>query len=179
VSACSDLASPVVWTYHYFLPKIPIRNGRNLWLCGRNRRNIILWSLISSCDQVRMVRTLYFFNFDLFLKMLDVWFHLPYFGLVTIGVCPDTRHGISGFRRALTILSESSVPVIFIIQLLYGFRVWMAWSKHAGMLRELRKARETRAEGVFGWPDPNTGFDQSEHALYTCYFIIQYTDLEG
>jgi hypothetical protein len=26
---------------------------------------------------------------------------------------------------------------------------------------------------VFGWPDPNTGFDQSEHALYTCYFIIQ------
>jgi cellulose synthase/poly-beta-1,6-N-acetylglucosamine synthase-like glycosyltransferase len=23
------------------------------------------------------------------------------------------------------------------IQLLYGFRVWMAWSKHAGMLREL------------------------------------------
>jgi hypothetical protein len=33
------------------------------------------------------------------------------------------------------------------IQLLYGFRVWMAWSKHAGMLRELRKARETRDEG--------------------------------
>jgi hypothetical protein len=25
---------------------------------------------------------------------------------------------------------------------------------------------------VFGWPDPNTCFDQSEHALYTCYFII-------
>ena len=25
---------------------------------------------------------------------------------------------------------------------------------------------------MFGWPDPNTGFDQSEHALYTCYFII-------
>ena len=25
---------------------------------------------------------------------------------------------------------------------------------------------------VFGWPDPNTGFNQSEHALYTCYFII-------
>ena len=24
---------------------------------------------------------------------------------------------------------------------------------------------------VFGWPDPNMGFDQSEHALYTCYFI--------
>ena len=24
---------------------------------------------------------------------------------------------------------------------------------------------------VFGWPDPNTGSDQSEHALYTCYFI--------
>ena len=24
---------------------------------------------------------------------------------------------------------------------------------------------------VFGWPDPNTGFDQSEHAL--CYFIIE------
>jgi hypothetical protein len=23
---------------------------------------------------------------------------------------------------------------------------------------------------VFGWLDPNTGFDQSEHALYTCYF---------
>jgi hypothetical protein len=71
-----------------------------------------------------MVRTLYFFNFDLFLKMLD-GSHLPYFGLVTIGVCPDTRHGISGFRRAWTILSESSVPVIFIIQLLYGFRVWI------------------------------------------------------
>jgi hypothetical protein len=33
------------------------------------------------------------------------------------------------------------------IQLLYGFRVWMAWFGHAGMLRELRKARETRAEG--------------------------------
>ena len=25
---------------------------------------------------------------------------------------------------------------------------------------------------MFGWLDPNTGFDQSEHALYTCYFII-------
>ena len=25
---------------------------------------------------------------------------------------------------------------------------------------------------VFRWPDPNTGFDQSEHALYTCYFIM-------
>ena len=25
---------------------------------------------------------------------------------------------------------------------------------------------------MFGWPDPNTGFDQSEHALYTSYFII-------
>jgi hypothetical protein len=24
---------------------------------------------------------------------------------------------------------------------------------------------------VFGWSDPNTGFDQSEHALHTCYFI--------
>ena len=24
---------------------------------------------------------------------------------------------------------------------------------------------------VFGWPDPNMGFDQSEHALYSCYFI--------
>ena len=29
---------------------------------------------------------------------------------------------------------------------------------------------------VFGWPDPNTGFNQSEHALYTCYFI---TSLRG
>ena len=28
---------------------------------------------------------------------------------------------------------------------------------------------------VFGWPDPNTGFDQSEHASYTCYFIIHDT----
>ena len=28
---------------------------------------------------------------------------------------------------------------------------------------------------VFGWPDPNTGFDQSEHALYACYFIISNT----
>ena len=25
---------------------------------------------------------------------------------------------------------------------------------------------------VFGWPDPNTAFGQSEHALYTCYSII-------
>ena len=25
---------------------------------------------------------------------------------------------------------------------------------------------------VFGWPDPNTGFNQSEHALYTCYFVL-------
>ena len=24
---------------------------------------------------------------------------------------------------------------------------------------------------VFGRPDPNTGFNQSEHVLYTCYFI--------
>ena len=32
-------------------------------------------------------------------------------------------------------------------QLLYGFCVWMAWSKHAGKLRELKKASETRAEG--------------------------------
>jgi hypothetical protein len=30
----------------------------------------------------------------------------------------------------------------FIKQLLYGFRVWMAWSKHLGMLLELRKARK-------------------------------------
>ena len=28
---------------------------------------------------------------------------------------------------------------------------------------------------VFGWPDRNTGFDQSEHALYTCYFITFFT----
>ena len=28
---------------------------------------------------------------------------------------------------------------------------------------------------VFGWPDRNTGFDQSEHALYTCYFIILFS----
>ena len=27
-------------------------------------------------------------------------------------------------------------------QLLYGFRVWMAWSKHAGKLRGLKKARK-------------------------------------
>ena len=27
---------------------------------------------------------------------------------------------------------------------------------------------------VFGWPDPNTGFNQSEHALYICYFITLY-----
>jgi hypothetical protein len=32
---------------------------------------------------------------------------------------------------------------------------------------------------VFGWPDPNTGFDQSEHALYTCYFIIHYLVLNS
>ena len=24
---------------------------------------------------------------------------------------------------------------------------------------------------VFGWPDPNTAVDQSDHALCTCYFI--------
>jgi hypothetical protein len=30
---------------------------------------------------------------------------------------------------------------------------------------------------VFGWPDPNTGFDQSEHALYTCYFIKKFLAL--
>ena len=30
----------------------------------------------------------------------------------------------------------------------------------------------------FGWPDPNTGFDQSEHALYTCYFISLITKSE-
>ena len=24
----------------------------------------------------------------------------------------------------------------------------------------------------FGWPVANTGFEQSEYALYTCYFII-------
>lgn len=30
---------------------------------------------------------------------------------------------------------------------------------------------------MFGWPDPNTGFDQSEHALYTCYFITLLTSL--
>ena len=28
---------------------------------------------------------------------------------------------------------------------------------------------------VFGWPDPNTSFNQSEHALYTCYFITLIT----
>ena len=37
--------------------------------------------------------------------------------------------------------------IFYINQLLYGFRVWMAWSKHAGKLQKLRKARETRAEG--------------------------------
>ena len=25
---------------------------------------------------------------------------------------------------------------------------------------------------MFGYSDPNTGIDQSEHAWYTCYFII-------
>ena len=28
---------------------------------------------------------------------------------------------------------------------------------------------------VFGWPDPNTGFNQSEYELYTCYFITSIT----
>ena len=38
----------------------------------------------------------------------------------------------------------------FIKQLLYGFLVWMAWSKHLGMLLELRKARKiTRLRLVF------------------------------
>ena len=32
---------------------------------------------------------------------------------------------------------------------------------------------------VFGWPDPNTGFDQSEHALYTCYFTKICPKFEG
>ena len=27
---------------------------------------------------------------------------------------------------------------------------------------------------VFGWPDPNTAFDQPEHALYTCYFMNKF-----
>ena len=25
---------------------------------------------------------------------------------------------------------------------------------------------------VFGWPDPNMAFGQSEHTLHTCYFIL-------
>jgi hypothetical protein len=38
----------------------------------------------------------------------------------------------------------------FIKQLFYGFRVWMAWSKHLGMLLELRKASKiTRLWLVF------------------------------
>jgi hypothetical protein len=57
-------------------------------------------------------------------------------------------------KTALYIISRKihgclEIPDLFLvlnIQLLYGFRVWI-------------------------WPDPNTGFDQSEHALYTCYFI--------
>ena len=32
---------------------------------------------------------------------------------------------------------------------------------------------------MFGWPDPNTGFNQSEYALYTCYFIIHYLVLDS
>ena len=30
---------------------------------------------------------------------------------------------------------------------------------------------------VFGWPDPNTAFGQSEHALYSCYFILLFSTL--
>jgi hypothetical protein len=41
----------------------------------------------------------------------------------------------------------TKIIINIVIQLLYGFRIWMARSKHAGMLRESRKARETRAEG--------------------------------
>jgi hypothetical protein len=40
------------------------------------------------------------------------------------------------------IQTRKTIVLLFIKQLLYGFRVWLAWSKHAGMLRELRKARE-------------------------------------
>ena len=29
---------------------------------------------------------------------------------------------------------------------------------------------------VFGWPDSNTDFDQSEQAFYTCYFTIPVLD---
>ena len=39
----------------------------------------------------------------------------------------------------ISLLQEQS-KIWRIEQLLYGFRVWMAWSKHEGMLRELRKA---------------------------------------
>jgi hypothetical protein len=37
----------------------------------------------------------------------------------------------------------------FIKQLLYGFRVWMDWSKHLGMLLELRKARKIAGRYLF------------------------------
>jgi hypothetical protein len=45
---------------------------------------------------------------------------------------------------------KTSCCCYFIKQLLYGFRVWMASSKHLGMLLELRKARKiTRLRLVF------------------------------
>jgi hypothetical protein len=45
---------------------------------------------------------------------------------------------------------KTSCCCYFIKQLLYGFRVWMASSKHLGMLLELRKGRKiTRLRLVF------------------------------
>ena len=36
---------------------------------------------------------------------------------------------------------------IYIKEIPNGFRVWMAWSKHTGMLRELRRTEKSRAAG--------------------------------
>jgi hypothetical protein len=48
----------------------------------------------------------------------------------------------NGSRDKIFMIRASDKTLHVIIQLLYGFRVWMAWSKHAGILRELRKARD-------------------------------------
>ena len=55
----------------------------------------------------------------------------------------------SWFTTKFLSLKVLKILRILILQSIYDFRVWMAWSKH--------------------------GFDQSEHALYTCYFMITFT----
>jgi hypothetical protein len=64
------------------------------------------------------------------------------------------EHSHTGFLVYIWVCSWA----YWIIQLLYGFHVWMDWSKHSGMLRELRKARaflKTRAIYPSVWIRPS------------------------